>query len=373
MKALRLFLSSVALTLIAGGLVSCNKKTVTAATPELVRDVRVVQSTEQKIPEMVESVGTVRALESSTLSAQVMGTVSSVAVREGDHVRSGQVLVTISASQLQSDAQRAHAAVFASGQQEAAAETESKLAATTLQRYEMLKAQKSVSPQEFDEVAARAQAASAKLAAARSQEAEAKAAESAAHTMQGYTRIRAPFDGVVTARMVDPGAMAAPGVPLLTVEKAGPLHLETSVDESLLASLRAGAALPVVIDSMSDTPIEGKVSQIVPAADPASRSFLVKILLPALSDLHSGMSGHALIERGTRTAVLIPASAIVKHGSMQGLYVVGPNQVAMLRYITVGQRFGSQVEILSGLSSGEPLIDSPGERELSGKRIEVRQ
>ena len=130
--------------------------------------------------------------ESATLSSQVMGTVASIAVREGDHVRAGQTLLTIDAAQLSSQADRAHASVVAMGQQIAAAESDAALAASTLKRFEMLKAQKSVSPQEFDEVQSRSQAASARLAMVRSQEGEAKAAEAAARTMQGYTRIHAP-------------------------------------------------------------------------------------------------------------------------------------------------------------------------------------
>ncbi len=223
------------------------------------------------------------------------------------------------------------------GQQIAAAESDAALAASTLKRYEMLKEQKSVSPQEFDEVQSRAQAASARLAMVRSQEGEAKAAEAAARTMQGYTRIHAPFDGVVTERKVDPGAMATPGSPLLTIEKAGALRLEVSVDESLLSLIHAGAGIPVRIDTLGSEPVDGKVTEIVPAADPGSRSFLVKIDLPTVPGLHSGMYGHALLERGTKDVLMIPRTAvIVIHGSMQSVYVIGQNQIAELRYISAG-------------------------------------
>ncbi len=201
-------------------------------------------------------------------SSQVMGTVTSIAVREGDHVRAGQVLISIDAAQLSSQADRAHASFVAMGQQVAAAESDATLAASTLKRFEMLKAQRVVSPQEFDEVESRSKAASARLAMVRSQEGEARAAESAARTMQGYTRIRAPFDGIVTERKVDRGAMATPGSPLLMIEKAGALRLEVSVDESLLSFVHAGASIPVVIDTLGSQTVAGKVTQIVPAADP---------------------------------------------------------------------------------------------------------
>jgi RND family efflux transporter MFP subunit len=165
--------------------------------------------------------------------------------------------------------------------------------------------------------------------------------------------------------------MATPGSPLLTIEKAGQLRLEVSVDESLLSSVRLGASVPVVIDSLGTSPVAGKIAQIVPAADSASRSFLVKIDLPSAPGLHSGMSGRALLQRGTRDVLMIPRSAIVTHGSMQSVYVIGQDQIASLRYISAGSPHGDEVEVLSGLSAGEFVVDSPEERELSGKRIEV--
>jgi len=355
------------------GLTACSKQVEPAAAPEVESGVRVFQTTTQKIPETVDAIGTVRAVDSSVLSAQIMGTITSIAVREGDRVRAGQTLISIDATQLAAQSDRARAAVETAEQQIAAAESDAALAESTLKRYEMLKEQKSVSPQEFDEVQARSQAAQARLAMVRSQEAEAKAAEAAARTMQSYSRIHAPFDGMVVERRVDPGAMAAPGSPLLTIEKAGPLRLEVSVDESLLSEVRLGAGIAVRIDTLGSSPVAGKIAQIVPAADPASRSFLVKIDLPALPGLHSGMSGHALLERGSKDVMMIPLSAIVVHGSMQSVYVVGQNQIASVRYISTGNSHGNAIEVLSGLSAGEPVVDTPGERELSGKRIEAQQ
>ncbi len=374
MKTLRSQVSYAVTLLTIVGLAACSKKPETSVLPEVISGVRVFQASSQNLPETVDAVGTVRPVESSTLSSQIMGTITAIAVREGDHVRAGQMLVVINAAELGSQAERAHASVASMGQQVAAAESDAALAASTLRRFEVLKEQKSVSPQEFDEVESRSKAAAARLAMARSQESEARAAESAARTMQGYTRIHAPFDGVVAERKVDPGVMAAPGSPLLTIEKAGALRLEISVDESLLALVHMGASVPVTIDSLGSQPLAGKVTQIVPAADPGSRSFLVKINLPAVTGLHSGMYGHAQLARTkTREALTIPRSAVIARGSMQSVYVVGANHLAELRYIALGSLHGSAVEVLSGLSAGENVVDSPGERELAGKRIEVQQ
>jgi RND family efflux transporter MFP subunit len=376
MKNLRFQLWFAAIAFAMVGLSSCSreKAAAPAAQPEVVRDVRLVETAVRKLPDTVDAVGTVRAAESATLSAQVMGTISKVAVREGDRVRAGQTLLTIDAAQMTAQVERANAGVAAMEQQVSAAESDAALAASTLKRYEMLQAQKSVSPQEFDEVAARAGSASARAAALRSQQAEAEAARAAARTMQGYTRIHAPFDGMVTERKVDPGAMAAPGTPLLTIEKSGALQLEVAVDESLLSAVRVGSAVPVVMEAFANSPLPGKVARIVPSADPGSRSFLVKIDLPPAKGLYSGMFGHALFARGkTKDVLTVPRSALVTHGSMQSVYVVGPNQIAGVRYISAGDLHGDEIEVLSGLSPGESIVASPGERELAGKRIEVGQ
>lgn len=370
-RLVRLLLVLAALMPLAGP-IACSKKTGVAAAPAVVRGVRMVAVQARQVADTVDAIGTVQPAEQATLAAQVMGTVRSVAVREGDRVRAGQTLVTIDAAQLQSEAERARASAGAIEQQIAAAESDAALAASTLRRYEVLREKKSVSPQEFDEVQARSKAASARLDATRQQEKEARAAESSARTMQSYTRIRAPFDGVVTERKVDPGALAAPGSPLLTVEKASRLRLEVSVDESLLSAVRMGATVPVKIEAAGDAPLEGKVVQIVPAADPASRSFLVKIDLPSTAGLRSGMFGSAQFPRGSRVILLVPRSAVVTHGSLQGVYAVDANRIANLRYITLGAMRGSEAEVLSGLSAGDAIVEAPGGQELAGKRIEAQ-
>jgi len=352
---------------------SCSSKGAeNVATPTVMRGIHVIQVKNQQLPDQVSAVGSVHSVESSTLAAQIMGTVLKVTVNPGDHVRAGDTLITIDAASLRADADRAHAAVAAGNSQTAVAESEARMAAATLKRYEDLREKKSVSPQEFEEVETRSHVASARLEMVRAQHDEAKAQESAANTKLSYTHLRAPFDGVVTERKVDPGALATPGAPLLTVEKSGRLRLEISVDESLLSAIRIGQSIPVIIDAIGSTSLAGKVVEIVPAADPSSHSFLVKIDLPSTQGLRSGMFGKAQLHRGSRTALLVPRSAIVTHGSLQGVYVVDENRIANLRYITLGNTFGEQVDLLSGLAAGETIIDTPGDQEFAGKRIEAQ-
>ncbi len=349
-----------------------SEKKPAVATAETVRDVAVVPVQPATVPDRFEAVGTVHASEMAQLAAQIMGNVVSVNVHEGDRVRRGQVLVVLDESQPRAGLERATAAVQAADHESVAAEADYTLAAATMKRYQELFEKKSVSPQEFDEVKARFQAASARRDGAHAAQAEAKAAQAQARTVLEYTRIRAPFDGVVTEKRVDPGALAAPGMPLLTVEGAGRFRLEATVDESNLRAVHEGGAVPVRIDALGDNQWQAKVVQIVPAADPGSRSFVVKLELPANPSLRSGLFGRAYFSRGERQSLLVPQAAVVNRGQLQAVYVLGQDKVADLRYITLGARDGDSVEVLSGLQAGDRLVANPAGRELGGKRVEVQ-
>jgi RND family efflux transporter MFP subunit len=364
------------LTLSLAGLSSCSsEKKETAAAPETVRDVALYSVQRTTVPDVVEAVGTVHATETAQLSAQVMGNVVAMNAHEGDHVRRGQVLIVIDDAQARAGVDRAQAAVSASDHEAAAAQADSTLADATMKRYQNLFEKKSVSPQEFDEIKARFQAASARREMARSGQAQAKAALAEAQTMLGYSRIRAPFDGVVTEKRVDPGTLAAPGMPLMTIEATGRYRLEATVDESSIQYVKFGEPVSVSVEALGGRDMKGKVVQIVPAADPASRSFTVKVELPADPNLRSGLFGRAMFPKGERNSIVVPRTAVIERGQLQGVYVLGPDRIANMRYVTLGKNAGDQqVEVLSGLQPGESMVTNPGERDLTGKRIEgVRQ
>jgi hypothetical protein len=159
---------------------------------------------------------------------------------------------------------------------------------------------------------------------------------------------------------------------LLQVESAGPLQLQAAIDESAVASIRKGMKLPVTTNNAVNGESAGTVAEIVPAADPASHSFLVKIDLALSAQLHSGMYGSAEISTGTHQAILVPRSAVALRGSLSCVYVLDANSIAQLRSITLGAAHGEMVEVLSGISSNERLVDLPGDRDIAGKRIEAR-
>jgi RND family efflux transporter MFP subunit len=350
---------------------SSERQSVTAAR-ETVSNLSVVTAQTTNIPDVVEAVGTLRAAETSQLAAQMMGNIVEVRVREGDQVQRGEVLAVIDDAQPRAALDRATAADLAAQQEISASESDFALAEATFKRYQTLYDRKSVSAQEFDEIKARYQATEARREMARAGQAQAEAAVHQARTTFGYTHIVAPFDGLVTDRKADVGTLASPGMPILTVEGLQRYRLEATVNESDLRYVHEGQQMSVLIDALADRELKGKLVEIVPAADSASRSFLVKIEVPSDPALRSGLFGRAQFTRGQRMALLIPRTAITERGQLQGIYVLDQSRIAGLRYVTLGKASAQQVEVLAGLQAGEILIGDPGSRELSGKKIESR-
>lgn len=355
------------LTIVLAVGCSTGPKAVQAA-PEIVSGMHVVSAERTIIPDVVEAVGTVRAAETTQLTAQMMGNIVALNVREGDRVSRGQVLIVLDDSQPRAASERAQAAVLAADKDIVAAQSDANLAEATFRRYESLWQKNSVSAQEFDEVKARTQATQARLELARAGQQQARAALSQANAQLGYSRVRAPFDGVITEKKADLGTVAAPGMPLLTVEDTRRYQLEVTVDESQSAAVKMGARVPVSLDT-SERQVSAKVTQIVPASDPASRSFVVKLDLPAALGMRSGLFGRARFAKGTREALLVPSSSVLSRGQLKDVYVVGADGLASLRYITVAPADERRTEVLSGLQAGEKLVADPGSRDLAGKVI----
>jgi len=363
-------LASTVLSLMVVGC-SSERQTVNAA-PETVTNVSVMAAQTAHVPDVVEAVGTLRAAETSQLAAQMMGNIVELRAREGDRVQRGQVLAVIDDAEPHAALDRATAADLAGQQEVRASEADFALAEATFKRYQTLYDRKSVSPQEFDEIKARYEGAQARREMARDGQAQAKAALQQARTALSYTHIVAPFDGLVTEKKADAGMLASPGMPIFVLEDVRRYRLEATVNETDLRYVRQGEPVPVLIDALGDRERKGKVIEIVPAADPASRSFVVKIDLPLDPAQRSGLFGRAEFARGERAALLIPRTAVIERGQLQAIYVVDQNRIAGLRYITLGKPSAQQVEVLAGLQASEMLISDPGTRDLSGKRIESR-
>jgi RND family efflux transporter MFP subunit len=339
----------------------------------------------QQWPDVYEATGTVRARSTAVLSSKLVAYVRQVSVHVGDRVHEGQLLVTLDGQDLDSKVRSAEAAeaevlsaIPEADSAVAGAKANLDLAQSTFHRMEELAAKKSISSQEFDEASGRLRSAQAAYEMARGRRAQLDSKRAlvqedirGAQILRDYTRIDAPFSGVVTAKSVEPGDLAAPGAPLLTVEREGAYRLEASVDESRLPSVKPGQTVEVALESL-DRRLIARVSEIVPAVDAASRAYLVKIDLPVVPNLRSGMFGRALFPLGTRQVVSIPPAAMVEHGQLQSVFAIEDGR-ARTRLVTTGQRGQTGLEVLSGLSEGETLVSPVPTGLADGARVEVRQ
>ena len=360
---------TVALAVILGGCSSGRSPLANA--PEVVKDLRVATAQQTAVPDWVEAVGTVRATQTAEIASQIAGNVVEVRVHEGDRVRASQVLAVIDDASPRAAVDQAIAAQESAEQALGAAETEYALAASTLERYQQLYEKKEISGQQIDQMRARARAAAAQRDLATAEVSRAKAGLAEAQVSLGHARVEAPFAGLVAQRQVDPGTFASVGTPLLTLEDISRYRLEALLNETDMHSIRIGGEATAVIDALGTAELSGRVAQIVPSADAASRSFLVKIDLPPDTRLRSGLFGRARFSPGTRTALTIPTSAVVERGQMQAVFVLDASDIATLRYVTTGKGLGQRIEILSGLETGERVVAAPNERELAGKHIEA--
>jgi RND family efflux transporter MFP subunit len=347
--------------------------------------VTTVTAAAENWPEEYEAVGTVRARAAAVMSSKVMGYVREVRASVGDHVSEGQLLVALDATDLEASYRRADAgrdeargALPEAESGVAAAKANLELARVTFQRMNDLFASKSISNQEYDEASARLKAAEAGYAMAESKRAQltARIAQAdqerrGAEIQRGYAQLAAPFAGIVTAKSVEPGNLATPGAPLLTIERDGAYRLEVPVEESRLPVIRGGSKVRVSIDALGRV-LEAKIGEVVPAVDPSSRAYVVKINLPAIPQLRSGIFGRAGFDLGARSVLAVPILALTERGQLQTVYVA-ENGIARLRIVTTGRRSKDRAEVLSGLSAGEQVVSPVPVALADGAKVEIRQ
>ncbi len=289
-----------------------------------------------------EVVGNVEAAQRAVLSAKVTGVIEVINVAPGARVTRGQVLASIDAREIKA---RLDSAVAAQDQ-----------AQKDYARIERLLKSGSSTRQEFDAATTRLRTSDAALVEAR--------------TMLQYTEISAPFDGVVTRKLVEVGDLATPGKPLLEMENSSLLRFECEIPEALVDRVSMGAELPVMIDAAGAT-LTGKVSEIAPSASAGSRTFLVKLDLPPAEKLRAGQFGRVRVPVRERPAVLVAEGAVVRRGQIESVFVAEEG-VARLRLVKTGRKMNGQVEVLSGLSGGESVVVSDAHLLKDGAPVEVQ-
>jgi len=337
---------------------------------------------EAEVADTFEAGGIVQARTTATLMARIAAPVREVRAVPGDRVRVGQVLIVLDGRDLAAQARRARAEgasadqdVIAAAAERQAAEAALALARATHARIASLQSKRSATPQELDDATgallaaeARAAGSEARAQAAVSGVESAQAASEAADTIEGFSRIAAPFDGVVTEKMVEPGNMAAPGMPLMRIEDTRGFRLDVRVDESRIGWVSAGATVAIALDSGSDDAarvVDGTVTEVGRAVDADVRSFLVKIELPADRGLRSGMFGRARFSTQPRRALTVPEAALVHKGQVTSVFVV-EKDVARVRLVNV-----RGTEALAGVSEGDVVIVTPSPTLTDGRRVTV--
>lgn len=331
--------------------------------------VKTVAARMAEVPEAIEVGGTVRARTVAVLTSRIVGQVREVRVQPGARVRSGQVLALLDGREMDANRERAQAMVVAAAQGQSAAESEKaaadaglQLARATFNRISRLHDRKAATAQEFDEAQAalqgaegRAKAAAAGVAAATANAAGARAALEGAQVASGYSRIAAPFDGVVTQKQIEPGAMTMPGTPILTVEQTGGLQVEVRLDDSRAARVDWNATPEVVLSTGGkDITVSGRVVERALALD-AAQTVTAKVAIPESAGLRSGMFARVIFPGAARRALTVPADAVVRRGQLDAVFVVEDGR-ARYRVIEAGQRSRDAIEVRSGLLRGEQVV-----------------
>ena len=343
-----------------------------------------------------EATGTVKSEKTVMVSPKVMGYIQAIYVKEGDRVKKGQKLVSISSPEINAKVKMAEAGLKATMQAKTevqahlreamdaleAAKAQYHLAEVTYKRFKNLVKTESVSQQEFDQVEAKYKAAKAGLSRAQEMikvtkakeaqvDAQIKAAQSQvaeAKSYLNYTLVRSPIDGRVVNKMIDTGNLIAPGRPILSLADEKDYRLYVSVEESLHNLIKEGD--PVTVIFSSKAPFESKVVQVVPDVDPRTRTFMVKVMIPPdLQGIRPGMFGRAVFQLPEKKTYLVPAKAVIQRGQLEFTYVVTPDNLCQMRLIKLGKRYGDKIEVLSGLEEGEKIIAEDVAKAIDGAKV----
>lgn len=306
----------------------------------VVSGVTVKSVSQERLPELYETTGTVKSKTTSVVSAKIMGVINQITVKEGDFVKKGDVIISLDDSDIALRVKSASKALDVARQNKSLAET-------TLARYQSLYDEKALSGQELDQMKTQRNIASLEY-----ERAEAMFQEANVHL--GYTKITAPITGIVSSKKADVGSMAMPGQPLLVIEGTDSYQVEASVDESLFKQIKIGHPVTMSIDALGKD-ISATITEIVPSIEPSSRSFIVKIATQS-TGIKPGQFVRVKIPIGSKDVILVPSKAIAQKGQLTGVYAIGDKNIITYRLVKLGKSIGSNVEVLSGLKPGEKII-----------------
>jgi RND family efflux transporter MFP subunit len=294
-------------------------------------------------PVVVEALGSIQAKQRTTIAPEIPGRIVEITVRAGDRVAEDEVLIRLATADQERRVRQAERALEAV--QARLREAERDFARTT-----RLLEEQATTQAAYDTAVAR-------LEALRAEAEQAAEAVAEAEVVLGYATVRAPRAGRIVDRFAQPGDVVQAGTPVLSMYDPGTLRLEAPVAERVALALEPGMTLPVRIDALDRT-FDATIDEIVPQADAASRSLLVKVLLPEEPTLFEGLFGRLLIQTGERDMLCIPRAAVQSVGQLDFVEVVRDDETLERRYVTLGERRGcgaGAVEVLSGVAAGATL------------------
>ncbi|TAN07594.1 MAG: efflux RND transporter periplasmic adaptor subunit [Rhodanobacteraceae bacterium] len=300
-----------------------------------------------------QSPGTVVAAQTARIASRLTGYVRSLAVDVGDHVQAGQLLLTIDNRDVEAQVTQAHAVL-------ASARAAYSDAAFNYERYSNLYRQQAVTRQEYESI-------KRTYAAARSGVSAAEAGLAQADAQRAYAEVRAPFAGVITARLIEAGDLATPGRPLLVIDAPAHLEVHSQITPRAYAALGTGKTVYVVNGA---TRLAATVVQLSPAADPATETHLIKAVLPAGSGLAPGAYVNVQVPVGTYRALFVPDTAVVTRAGLTEVFVLDRRNRAQLHMVRIGEHRGANTGILSGLTAGDRIVVHPGDVVGNGSLIE---
>ena len=290
----------------------------------------------------VEIVGTIQAIEQAQIAAKVSGNIVSLPVDLGSRVKQGDLLVKIKAGEISAKLQLAEAQL--------------EQGKRNLAREKSLLKKKAATPEtvkSFEDLV--------RIAEATHREAS---------TMLEYTRITAPFTGIITRKLAYVGDLATPGKPLLHIEEENNLQVITDIPEAMILQIKKGDILPVFIPSVN-LRVEGEVAEVAPTADPSSRTAPIKLKIPNNKKLRSGLFARVTLATSPSNTLTIPASALSNFGQMERVFVEVDGK-AKLRLVRSGAKTQDRVEILSGLSENEVVVISEGHNLVDGQPLVIQ-
>ncbi len=346
-----LAVASVLVAACGGGV-----KTPGAAIPKV--QANLVSVSVDNVPNLVELPGTVEAVRTAAVSSRVMAAITAVHVKPGDRVRAGQPLVEIDPATARGQEAQARGAL-------AQANAALALADRNFERFKALAAKGAASELELD--LARMQFEQAKGAVT-----QGEGAVDAAASVARESRVLAPFDGWVAAKLVEVGDLAAPGRPLVMVESASGRRLVVPVPESILSrsGLKIGYRIALRIDAIASA-FSGTVVEVTPSADPASHTFTVKAEIEGA--VPAGLAGRVELPLGSRAAVTLPRVAVLASGGLDLVVVRDPQGLSRSRAVTLGAPVaGDRVEVLSGVAAGDEVAVGLASVPPDGTPLEAR-